>query len=78
MPPSGLAAVTTALAPLFGEELAARLDGELDVAIAALEAGDLEGVQALADEVDKTLTTDVAGRLDVTVGFSDADGDGSG
>ena len=74
---TGLALVTTALAPLLGDELATRLDGELDAAIAALEAGDLAGGQALADEVDKTLTTDVAGRLDVTVGFSDADGDGS-
>ena len=41
-------------------------------------AGDLDLAHERLEEVDKTLSTDVAGQLDVTVGFSDADGDGSG
>ena len=44
----------------------------------ALRAGDARGRRRALDELDKTLSTDVAGQLDVTIGFSDADGDGSG
>jgi predicted lipoprotein len=74
----GVAAVARALAPLLGDELATRLDGELAAAVAAFEAGDIEQGRTLATEAERTLSTDVVGRLDVTLGFSDADGDGSG
>jgi predicted lipoprotein len=75
---TGVARVVDALAPLLGDDLHTRLAGEVDDAIAAFEAGDVEEGRRLTGEVDKTMTTDVAGRLDVTIGFSDADGDGSG
>ncbi|MDF2732491.1 MAG: hypothetical protein K0S92_1124, partial [Desertimonas sp.] len=32
----------------------------------------------LAADVEATLATEVAARLDVTIGFSDADGDSAG
>ena len=67
-----------ALGPLIDEDVNDILVQQFDDAAAALRSGDLELAHERLEEVDKTLSTDVAGQLDVTVGFSDADGDGSG
>jgi predicted lipoprotein len=75
---AGLREVAVELGPLLGDELEARLLAEIDTAAAAYEAGDVEEGRALATEVERTLATDVAGRLGVTIGFSDADGDSAG
>ena len=75
---TGLRAVATSLRPLLGDGVGGRLLEEIDAATAALEAGDVEQGRAAAQEVERTLSTDVAGRLGVTIGFSDADGDSAG
>ena len=75
---AGLREVATSLGPLLGDELETRLLGEIDAAAAAYEAGDVEAGRTLATEVERTMATDVAGRLGVTIGFSDADGDSAG
>ncbi len=74
----GVADVFVALSPLIDEDVNAILVQQFDDAAAALRSGDLELAHERLEELDKTLSTDVAGQLDVTVGFSDADGDGSG
>ena len=66
------------LEPLLGDDLAERLDDEIDAADEAFESGDLDEGRELAAEVEATLATEVAARLDVTIGFSDADGDSAG
>ena len=74
----GVGEVFVALGPLIDDEVDAILVQQLDDASATLRTGDLDVAHERLEEVDKTLSTDVAGQLDVTVGFSDADGDGSG
>jgi predicted lipoprotein len=74
----GIVDVYEALDPLLGEELSGRLGDELDAAEEAFAAGHLDRARELAAEVEATLATEVAARLDVTIGFSDADGDSAG
>jgi len=74
----GLGEIVTAIGPLLGDELAGRLAGEVDAAQAAFTDGDVDGGRALTGEVEATLATEVASRLGVTIGFSDADGDSAG
>lgn len=74
----GVAAVMTALGPLLGDDLDARLQGELDAAITAFDTGNVDAGRSLSADVDRTLTTEVAAQLGVVIGFSDADGDSSG
>jgi predicted lipoprotein len=75
---AGLREVAASLGPLLGEELDSRLGAEIDAAAAAYSAGDMAAGREAATEVERTLATDVAGRLGVTIGFSDADGDSAG
>jgi len=75
---AGLGDVVTAIGPLLGDDLAGRLADEVEAAQAAFAAGDVEGGRAAAAEVEATLATEVASRLGVTIGFSDADGDSAG
>jgi predicted lipoprotein len=75
---AGLREVAVELGPLLGDELEARLLAEIDAAAAAYETGDVDEGRTLATEVERTLATDVAGKLGVTIGFSDADGDSAG
>ncbi len=51
---------------------------EIDDARAAYADGDVERGRELSQAVEATLATEVAARLDVTIGFSDADGDSAG
>jgi predicted lipoprotein len=74
----GIAEVYEELEPLLGDELAERLDDELEAAEEAFASGELDRGRELAAEVEATLATEVAARLDVTIGFSDADGDSAG
>jgi predicted lipoprotein len=74
----GVADVYDELEPLLGDDLAERLDDELEAAEDAFESGDLDRGRELAAEVEATLATEVAARLDVTIGLSDADGDSAG
>ncbi len=74
----GIGEVYDSLEPLLGDDLAERVDDEIEAAIDAFEAGDLDRGRELAAEVEATLATEVAARLDVTIGFSDADGDSAG
>ena len=74
----GIADVYGGLEPLLGDDLAERLDGELEAAEEAFASGDLDRGRELAAAVEATLATEVAARLDVTIGFSDADGDSAG
>ncbi len=74
----GVGEVYDALEPLLGDDLSERLDDEIESAIEAWEGRDLDEGRALAAEVEATLATEVAARLDVTIGFSDADGDSAG
>ena len=79
------------LAPLLGEELSGRLSDQFSAARAASEALESplraaavespESVGAARDAIKAiqiTVATEVVGRLGVTIGFSDADGDSSG
>ena len=79
------------LGPLLGDELSDRLAAELaeaEAAVGALEpplrraaVRSTDAVAAAKDAVkvvQVTVSTEVVGRLGVTVGFSDADGDSSG
>ena len=79
------------LAPLLGDELASRLRDQLTAARAAAKAvapplrtaatESSESVAAVRDAIKAvqiTVATEVVGRLGVTIGFSDADGDSSG
>ncbi len=75
---AGLREVAVALGPLLGDELGARLLAEIDAAGSAYRAGDVAEGRTRAKEVERTLAADVAGRLGVTIGFSDADGDSAG
>jgi predicted lipoprotein len=74
----GVGDVYDALEPLLGDDLSERLDDEIEAAVEAFEARDLDEGRALTAEVEATLATEVAARLDVTIGFSDADGDSAG
>lgn len=74
----GIDEVYDALDGLLGDELAERLDEEIEAAEEAFAAGDLDEGRARAADVEATLATEVAARLDVTIGFSDADGDSAG
>jgi predicted lipoprotein len=74
----GVADVYDELEPLLGDDLAERLDDELEAAEDAFAAGELDRGRELAAEVEATLATEVAARLDVAIGFSDADGDSAG
>ena len=74
----GVGVVYDALEPLLGDGLSERLDDEIEAAHAAWEGRNLDDGRALAAEVEATLATEVAARLDVTIGFSDADGDSAG
>lgn len=74
----GVANVTAELGPLLGTELQAQLQDALGDAIGAYQEGQVTQGRELATEAERLLTADVAGQLGVTVGFSDADGDGSG
>ena len=74
----GVDDVFVGLEGLIDDEVDATLAQQLADASEALRSGDLDVAHERLEEVDKTLSTDVAGQLDVTVGFSDADGDGSG
>ncbi len=74
----GIDDVYDALEPLLGDDLAERLGDEIEAADEAFAAGDLDEGRALAADVEATLATEVAARLDVTIGFSDADGDSAG
>ena len=75
---AGLGEIVTAIGPLLGDELAGRVADEVDAAHAAFTDGDVAGGRTLAGEVEATLATEVASRLGVTIGFSDADGDSAG
>ena len=79
------------LAPLLGDELTGRLSDQLAAARAAASglqpplrraaATSSASVAAARDAVKViqiTVATEVVGRLGVTIGFSDADGDSSG
>jgi predicted lipoprotein len=74
----GIAEVYDELEPLLGDDLAERLDGELEAAEEAFASGELDRGRELAADVEATLATEVAARLDITIGFSDADGDSAG
>ncbi len=74
----GIDEVYDALEPLLGDDLAERLGDEIEAAEEAFAAGDLDEGRARAADVEATLATEVAARLDVTIGFSDADGDSAG
>lgn len=74
----GVAAVVDELSPLLDDDLSERLGGEVETAATAFAGGDVEAGRAAAAEVEATLATEVASRLDVTIGFSDADGDSAG
>jgi predicted lipoprotein len=74
----GVGDVFAALAGLIDDDVDATVAEQLAAAGEALRAGDLDVAHQRLEEVDRTLSTDVAGQLDVTIGFSDADGDGSG
>lgn len=74
----GVADVWTALGPMLGDELAERLSVEIESARAAYAGDDIERGRELSREIEATLATEVAARLDVTIGFSDADGDSAG
>ena len=74
----GVGEIVTAIGALLGDELATRLAGEVDAAQAAFTDGDVDGGRTLAGDVEATLATEVASRLGVTIGFSDADGDSAG
>lgn len=84
-------APATSIAPLLGGALTDAVASDVAVARAALQrvdrplrealTGDRPDVQAVADaitELERTVATEVVGRLGVTVGFSDADGDSAG
>ena len=75
----GVGEVYDALEPLLGDDLAERLDDEIEAAESTPSklATSTRG-RELAAEVEATLATEVAARLDVTIGFSDADGDSAG
>ena len=75
---AGIAGVAEALGPLLGSELSDRLDAEIAAARSAYADGDVEVGRVRTAEVEATLATEVASRLDVTIGFSDADGDSAG
>ena len=79
------------LAPLLGDDLVERLNEQLAAARAAAEVMEAplrtaamespESVAAARDAIKAvqiTVATEVVGRLGVTIGFSDADGDSSG
>ncbi len=74
----GVREVYDALEPLLGDDLAERLDEEIEAAEGAFAAGELDEGRELAAALEATLATEVAARLDVTIGFSDADGDSAG
>ena len=74
----GVGEVYDVLEPLLGDDLSERLDDEIEAAEEAFAAGDLDAGRELAADVEATLATEVAARLDVTIGFSDADGDSAG
>lgn len=74
----GVAEVWTALGPMLDDDLGERLSAEIEAARAAFAADDIESGRELAREVEATLATEVAAHLDVTIGFSDADGDSAG
>jgi predicted lipoprotein len=74
----GLADVWSALGELLDDDLAERLSAEIEAARAAYADGDLDQGRELSREVEATLATEVAAHLDVTIGFSDADGDSAG
>ena len=76
------------LAPLLSDDIASRLDNQLQIAEEAVRmidsplrtavANDPDAVHALRDavkEIQKTVATEVVSHLGVTIGFSDADGD---
>lgn len=75
---AGIASVAGGLGPLLGSELSDRLDAEIDAARFAYADGDVDLGRERAEEVEATLATEVAARLGVTIGFSDADGDSAG
>jgi predicted lipoprotein len=78
------------LSPLLGGELTERLterfaaaeqavgavDGPLITAVNS-SASDVAAVRDAIKEIQVTVATEVVGRLGVTIGFSDADGDSS-
>ena len=74
----GVGEVYDVLEPLLGDDLSERLVDEIEAAEEAFAAGDLDAGRTLAADVEATLATEVAARLDVTIGFSDADGDSAG
>jgi predicted lipoprotein len=74
----GVREVYDALEPLLGDDLAERLDEEIEAAEGAFAAGELDEGRELTAALEATLATEVAARLDVTIGFSDADGDSAG
>lgn len=74
----GLAEFAAALGPLLGDDLAGRLDAEIEAARAAYADGDIDAGRQLSGEVEATMATEVAARLGVTIGFSDSDGDSAG
>jgi predicted lipoprotein len=63
---------------MLGDDLAERLLGEIEAARVAYADGDVDLGRELSREVEATLATEVAAHLDVTIGFSDADGDSAG
>ena len=75
---TGVEEVFVSVGALLDDELNVDLTQQLVAAKEALRAGDAEAADELVTELDQMLSTDVAGQLDVTIGFSDADGDGSG
>lgn len=74
----GVMEVWTALGPMLGDDLAERLLAQIEAARDAYSTDDIELGRELSREVEATLATEVAAHLDVTIGFSDADGDSAG
>jgi predicted lipoprotein len=75
---TGLADVWRSFGPMLPDDLAERLTSEIEAARTAYADGDIDRGRELAREVEATLATEVAAHLDVTIGFSDADGDSAG
>jgi predicted lipoprotein len=74
----GMYEVAVALRPLLGDDLGERLANEIESARATYASGDVDGGRQAAALAEATLASEVVARLDITIGFSDADGDSAG
>jgi predicted lipoprotein len=74
----GMYEVAVALRPLLGDDVGERLGNEIESARATYASGDVEGGRSATALAEATLASEVVARLDITIGFSDADGDSAG